>query len=195
MLVYEFTFQNFVFQTFNKKPLQDLFTVQQTHSDILLPYLSSSYNQEGDGIYANIGDPYSKPMAIKTADCLPIMTVSRNKVMMIHAGWRGLHQKILLNPLLKSDPPHFALIGPCISKDSFEVTVEFKDHFPDSPYFHQSSARLTFDLAGEATSQLLALNPQITIEIAGLCTYQNPKLKSYRRDKNADRNWNLCHIK
>lgn len=75
-----------------------------------------------------------EPLAILTADCLPVLfcTTDGRSVAAAHAGWRGLQAGVLeaaLNSL--QDPPAqvIAWLGPCIGKASYEVGGEVRDAF------------------------------------------------------------------
>jgi len=111
--------------------------VQQIHGvDIIEATEATSFpnNQRppGDAIYTRT----SSAIAVKTADCLPILIASAetNFVMAIHAGWRGLTSLILLHALSVyakfSNLDAIAIaIGPAISSNAFEVGSEVIEHF------------------------------------------------------------------
>ncbi len=69
-------------------------------------------------------DP-QKQLLIKSADCLPIIVTSssRKQIWAIHAGWRGVEQKITTHALHSSapDPSMKVYIGPHIQQNSFAV--------------------------------------------------------------------------
>jgi polyphenol oxidase len=69
-------------------------------------------------------DP-QKQLLIKSADCLPIIVTSslRKQIWAIHAGWRGVEQKITTQALrsFTPDPSMKVYIGPHIQQDSFAV--------------------------------------------------------------------------
>jgi YfiH family protein len=66
-------------------------------------------------------------IAIKTADCLPVIVCSPQTgiALGIHAGWRGVQQKIVSKCIsmlnLQNDPKLGIFIGPHIQLKSFEV--------------------------------------------------------------------------
>ncbi len=66
-----------------------------------------------------------KQLLIKTADCLPIIVTSSQcqQIWAIHAGWRGVEQKITTQALqsFTPDPSMKVYIGPHIQQDSFAV--------------------------------------------------------------------------
>ena len=77
------------------------------------------------------------PIAILTADCVPILICDSKKKMIavIHAGWKGAYKGII-NKVIKfyikkgSNLKNiFATIGPCINQKSYEVKKDFKYRF------------------------------------------------------------------
>ena len=132
-----------------------------------------------------------KRQAIKTADCLPILLIG-DKVAFVHAGWRGLQNKILTSSLLKNLNIKEIYIGPFI-KD-FEVQHNFKVEFSDAKNFYQKSNKLYFDLKKEAIDQLKNSYTEAKIDISPICTLNNTAYNSYRRNKTKTRNWNIFHL-
>ena len=76
-------------------------------------------------------------LGILTADCAPILIYDKKKevVSAIHAGWKGAYKGIIkkvVNFLIKtgsSTDDLIAVIGPCISKNKYEVQKNFKEKF------------------------------------------------------------------
>ncbi len=66
-------------------------------------------------------------LAVKTADCMPVIICSPQTgiSLAIHAGWRGVQQKIISKSItalnLQNDPRLGIFIGPHIQHHSFEV--------------------------------------------------------------------------
>lgn len=174
---------------YNDTPNEEVIHVKQTHSKIIIEYQGSSLTEtEADGI---ILDPKKYPkhqIAIKTADCLPVLFLGK-KIAFVHAGWRGLHNKILTHPLLNELHPKLIYLGPSIQE--FEVTDEFKKHFPNSLYFHESNGKLFFNLQKEAIDQLQKQYPKAKIIQSNICTLRDLNYNSFRRNKTQKRNWNV----
>ncbi len=188
-LLFQENFQKGVFEVFNDKPDFPVIEVQQTHSPDIIEYQGQNLEQiKADGI---IIDPVKYPkqiIAIKTADCLPILFIGK-KICLIHAGWKGLQNNILTHPLLQTCEIDTIFIGPSIYK--YEVTAEFQNHFPDNSHFHHKNDKLYFDLQKEAVSQLTKAHPEAYISESDICTFENSAYNSYRRDKTEIRNWNI----
>ena len=75
-------------------------------------------------------------LAIMTADCLPILlsTKTGEVIAAIHGGWRPLAQNIIKNTIKKmavSVDDIYAWLGPCISKEAFEIGTEVRALFLD----------------------------------------------------------------
>jgi copper oxidase (laccase) domain-containing protein len=178
------------FETWNTHPGVDLFEVKQVHgTDIATPETLAS---EADGIMVGLESPW-RPIAIKTADCLPIVVEGAQGVVMLHAGWRGLALGILRRPEVALVRPLRAFIGPAIHACCYEVSRDFRENFPKSPRsFIERDGKLFFDLRAEALAQLKELFPDLPVTSAEACTSCTPELHSYRRGKGTqDRNWNL----
>lgn len=146
---------------------------------------------EADGLMVLWKD-YTHPIAIKTADCLPMVIEGDKGVVCLHAGWRGLAAGILGQAEIETIVPQRVFIGPSIHNCCFEVTSEFKDHFPKSSNFRTEGSLLYFDLQTEARNLLRQKFPNLLVEISPICTSCNKDFHSYRRDKTlTERNWNL----
>ncbi len=163
-----------------------LATAKQIHSDRVLLVESPGFQGEGDALISNLP---GIGLAIRTADCLPILIADpRNRaVAAIHAGWRGVVSDIASKTIhsmchqFDSKPEDLVIaIGPGIGPCCFEVGPEVAVQF-------QLSGRTKVDLV-ETTCRQLRRNgvDQGQISSSGLCTYCNPELfESYRRDREA----------
>ena len=110
---------------------------------------------------------------------------------LVHSGWRGIQNKILLNSKILKIMPHTIFIGPSISSKAFEVTKEFFHNFPTSKNFINRNEKIYFDLQKEAINQLQSAYKDAKISRSEVCTFSNNKFNSYRRDNTKIRNWNL----
>lgn len=126
------------------------------------------------------------PLAIMTADCLPIVLFcsSTKRMAAIHAGWRGLLDGIIQKTLTSFEQTTTisAWIGPSISAAKFEIGEELLPRFIHYPNDVKASSnhKYTVDLTAIA-SQLLAEQGIDDCEISNICTYQNEQLFSHRR--------------
>ena len=179
---------------YTSKPEMSFTHLKQTHSCLLLPQDICQFGLiEGDGFL--LAQEKREPLAIKTADCLPIFILGKKGFSFLHAGWKGLANGIITQGAIQQLEPIYAYIGPSIRQNSFEVTEEFYQHFSSYPHrFLSKDGKHFFDLQNAARDMLKRLNPKMDIEDSGICTYDNRDFNSFRRDKNQERNWNILHF-
>lgn len=132
-------------------------------------------------------------LAIMTADCLPILLVSKSgdEIAAIHGGWRPLVANIITNTLEKMKTPAsdiYAWLGPCISQKAFEVGKEVRAMFVEqndcfgSAFTVQANGKYLADLHHIARLQLENIGIE-KISALPECTYTNTdKYYSYRKN-------------
>lgn len=63
-------------------------------------------------------------LAVRTADCAPVVLLGRAAVGVVHAGWRGLEAGVVAAAVeamaALGDPPPVAHLGPCIRPGCYE---------------------------------------------------------------------------
>lgn len=141
---------------------------------------------------------------VMTADCLPILLTDKQGscIAAIHAGWKGLADKIVSKTIQKMpvDPASLmAWIGPAISVRQFEVGQDVFDAFakqsPDNePFFYKQSSQVESNSQTSSNTKYLADLPGLVslemqklgltqIHKSNLCSYEEGSLfYSYRRD-------------
>ena len=180
------------FEVWTEKPSITLLHTHQTHSVNIVSKDECLTTTEADGMIFHQDEiPSQTALAIKTADCMPILLLGEQDCVFLHAGWKGLAVGILKQPQIAQIQPIYAFIGPSIHSCCFEVSEDFHHHFSGSPYFEQSGGKYYFNLQAEAYAQLQSQFPDLRIEIAPQCTCCDNTFHSYRRDKTSNRNWNL----
>lgn len=191
-LVYTHKLPCGVFETYNSKPNFQVLKCHQIHSAEILPLEQVSPTSKADGICSS---QLQQPLAVVTADCLPIALCGAAGVALVHAGWRGLAGNILAHERIKSLNPTYALIGPHISADNYEVQPDFLQNFPNgqSAFIHKDE-KIFFSQEIEAKRQLAELYGPITIESSNICTFNNSELHSYRENQTSLRNWNVLRM-
>lgn len=183
--LFSYSYEGVLFETYGKRPLlSQLLELRQVHGDIVS---RSKKERKGDGWAFPQKELKTLIPAIKTADCLPIWLVGEKYHYLIHAGWKGL-KKGILNI---DEPIEFALIGPSISAQSFEVQEDFYEHFPKSSFFQKVNERLTFDLKAYAMMKIQENFPLVRVVDSGICTFADSRFHSFRRDKTSLRNWSI----
>jgi YfiH family protein len=151
----------------------------------------------------------ARPLAIMTADCLPVVLADQAGTVLgaAHAGWRGLVAGVLENTLsaMRRQAPGAsawrAWIGPGIGPDAFEVGDEVRRAFVDrdagAAACFVPSARAGHwlaDLAGLAARRLARAGVS-QIESSGECTYrQADRYFSYRRQPRTGRQATLAWL-
>ncbi|MFG1500903.1 polyphenol oxidase family protein [Halobacteriovorax sp. XZX-3] len=187
-LLYQKKIGDFLFETYDDRPDFEFDEVKQIHSDIVVKTPTTN-SIEADGIVSKL--ELSQPLAIKTADCLPIAIIGKFGVANLHAGWRGVAQEIILNKEVKAIEPQIILIGPHISAVNYEVSEEFKQNFPNSQAFDMVEGRLTFSLEMEVKKQIAEHFPQAYVISTNICTFANLNYNSFRRNQTTKRNYNI----
>ena len=166
---------------------ENLATLKQVHSATCVPAGGRSGELgRGDAL---IEDTPGSVVAVKTADCVPILLVDerRRAVAAVHAGWRGTAALIApraveaMSARWGTAPADLhAAIGPGIGKCCYEVGPEVAVEFGG-----QGRARI--DLAGANRRQLIQAGVTAgRIYASNLCTMCRPtEFHSFRRDKEA----------
>lgn len=150
---------------------------------------------------ASVGEPVAdaavtrergRPLAILTADCLPVLfhDAEGEVVAAAHAGWRGLAAGVLERTVAAMDVPAgriAAWLGPCIGAASYEVGTEVREAFLVRDAGHAACFSPTrpghwlCDLAGLARRTLLSAGVG-RIDGGGFDTFTDARFYSYRRD-------------
>lgn len=171
-------------------------SMQQVHGNNVVAVTKKDIGKtikECDGLVTNSPDVI---LRISVADCLPIFFSSENVAGLVHAGWRGLDNKIiqktviLLNQKLKVKSENVSVyIGPHICQKHYEVKAEVSDKFNVYPKsILKQKNKLYLDLEWVAKEQLISLGIKAeNIKIDKDCTFENKKLKSYRRGDKSGR--------
>lgn len=134
-------------------------------------------------------------IAVKTADCIPILLydVRKHLIAAVHAGWRGTVGRIVEKTLrqMESEAEDLhAIIGPGISEESFEVGDEVYEQFMQADFPMQHLARKYPSRDGErwhinlkdANRWLLEQNGVRDIRVSDVDTMQSPLYYSARRE-------------
>ena len=137
---------------------------QQHSSKIYFVRKVSNKKLFGDGLVTNIKH---LAIGILTADCAPILFFEpkKNIIGVAHAGWKGAYKKIakkMINYFKKKGSKLndiFAVIGPCISQNNYEIKNDFKARFlkenrKNRKHFKIIKNKIYFDLKGYIFRQL-----------------------------------------
>lgn len=130
------------------------------------------------------------PMAILTADCLPIALASpsEGRLVLVHAGWRGLAAGVIEAGLRAFERPSGVLaaigpaIGPCHYEVGEDVALAVAAGSTEGARTERRDGRLFLDLPGTA-ARVLRGGGVRTIDRAEECTAcEESRFFSHRRD-------------
>ena len=120
------------------KKSKNIFLLHQIHSNKYV-FINKNFKFLKKKIKADaiITDQKKLPIAILTADCVPILLFDRKKkiIAAIHAGWKGAFKGIIkrvINFMIRKGCNKDNLIGalgPCIKQDSYNVRKDFMNRF------------------------------------------------------------------
>ena len=171
----------------NKKlDVNNVTDARQVHSSKVLFVMKPGTYHNLDGFITNKNSKLI--LVIKTADCIPMFIYDKvNKNYgIIHAGWKGIYNKIHLNIIdefikLGSNVKHLNIImGPSIKSCCYEISDNMKKYFDDKniitndkKYYLDLNNCIINDLRNEGIKN---------IKIDPTCTYEDKKCYSYRRN-------------
>ncbi|MCX8036230.1 MAG: peptidoglycan editing factor PgeF [Candidatus Sumerlaeia bacterium] len=138
------------------------------------------------GVDGLLTDVPNMPIAIRTADCVPlvIVDVRRKRIALVHAGWRGSFERIAEKAVGEmarrgSDPADLvAWLGPAILRDAYEVGAELAGRFRrEFPEWEEIADGRHLDLVLLNACQLREAGiPGAQIHAANYCTFRNRKV-------------------
>ena len=139
---------------------EKIFLLQQIHSNKII-YLNNKSSLKKIRLKADaiITDQKKLPIAVLTADCVPILLCDKKRKMIaaIHAGWKGAYKGILdkvIKFMINKGCQHnniIAAIGPSISVKNYEVKKDFEKKFlkknnQNQKFFKKKNSKIYFDL-------------------------------------------------
>lgn len=190
--------------------LEKIISVPQIHSNLVRTVddehagegVFKKYTLECDGY---ITERQGLPVAVKTADCVPILLEARDNennvigVSAVHAGWRGTADKIAkvtvdkLVALSVSVENIYVAIGPCIDECCYEVGNDFANTIEEKLGQNYEKLFVKTKENGTLYADLKGMNIEIlkscgvpleNIDVCSYCTCCNGELfYSHRRQK------------
>lgn len=180
---------------------RDLVCAKQVHSH-RIQYVTEKDKGKGAKVYTDaiadtdalMTDKKGVPLAIFTADCLPIFLYDpgRPAIGLVHAGWRSTKDGVasgavqLMQKLFKTDAAALrAGFGPSIRSCCYEVSKDFRGYFPGEVI--ERDNRYFLDLAQINKKQLCGLGvKEEHIFDSRICTFcRNEEFFSYRKEGEA----------
>jgi YfiH family protein len=168
--------------------------LRQVHgAEVVLAGDASASGAEAD---AAVTATPGLPLAVVSADCVPVALATRTAVAAVHAGWRGLAAGVLERAVTAvrgggDGGDVVAAVGPCIGPCHYAFGAEARDDL--ARRFGGSVAARTVD--GEPAVDLRALT-SVVLARAGVtdvdlslcsCTFELDRWFSHRRDGVAGR--------
>lgn len=197
--------------------INKIYSLHQVHGDSLIapendgPNLLSNGSSRGkfleelpleaDGWFLRISDHIGtgRGFAVKTADCLPAIILSRDYIALVHAGWRGLEKGILKRAVSLfdevGDDVRAVYLGPAADPKLYEVGREFNDYFrrEDFSPIEECDQCLYFDMYREAAFQMGECQLGDKVLTSTQSTMSSPQFYSRRREpKSVKRNFSLA---
>lgn len=175
---------------------------RQTHSDHIQYVSEAGRPDDTDAVFTDVP---GLCIAVKTADCIPVLLYDRHRrcVAAIHAGWKGTVQNIVGKTIIAMQSRGedlSAIIGPGISMESFEVGDEVYERFLIQRFPMEriarrwSSGKWHIDL-WDANRWILEQCGVKDIYTAGVDTMTSTLFYSARRETiNTGRNYNWIEI-
>ncbi len=153
------------------KKSKNIFLLHQIHSNKYV-FINKNFKFLKNKIKADaiITDQRKLPIAVLTADCVPILLFDREKkiIAAIHAGWKGAFKGIInkvINFMIKkgcSKDNLIGVIGPCIKQNSYNVRRDFMNKFikkdkKNKVFFKYKKDIIYFNLTSFIKSQLKSI--------------------------------------
>lgn len=150
--------------------------MRQVHGATVIEVAEPGVAGEGDAI---VTTRPGLPLAVRTADCVPVVVHGNEAVGVIHAGWRGLAAGVIESARdaleAEGSPAVRAAIGPAIGPCCYEVGDEVVEALGGRSTTTSSGSQ-SVDLWSEAARRLSGLE----VWRADLCTMCEEPFHSYR---------------
>ncbi len=153
------------------KNARKIFLVNQIHSNKFV-FINQHFKIKKKRVIADaiITNQKKLPIAVLTADCVPLLIYDKKKNMIaaIHAGWKGAFKEIIKRVIIfmvkkgckKNDIT--VAIGPCIKQKNYIVREDFQRKFikknkKNKFFFKKKKNTIYFDLSNFVKSQLKSI--------------------------------------
>lgn len=153
--------------------------VTQVHGSRVVRAVTPGLLGEADAIYTT---RQALPVAVATADCVPVVLEGDGFAAVVHAGWRGASAGVLTRTVAELTGAGLAVtraaIGPSIGPCCYEVGDEVAERFPE---FTRATTwgTTSVDIAGFLEDSL----GSVAVWRSQRCTFTDSELHSYRRNR------------
>jgi YfiH family protein len=157
--------------------------VRQVHGTTVVRASAAGDLGEADGIFTQTR---MLPMAVATADCVPVVIIGMTSRVIVHAGWRGVAAGVVRKAVHvmeeEGDRAYGAVVGPHIGPCCYEVGPDVVAAIGGHGAVTRSGS-LSVDLGAAIREQLGG------IDVGGdeMCTMHDPRFHSYRQDATTQR--------
>jgi len=170
--------------------IPQVFWRKQIHGDDVLLACKDACAQGYPDADAYMTDEKNLPIAIRTADCVPVFIFDPQKraIGLAHAGWRGVHKAIAVKTIQRMQDKFASrcydlkiVLGPSIRECCYQVGEEFRTYFP--AHVQTRQGHLYADMTAALRAQLLQAGVRKeNITDSGVCTCCDKNYFSFRRD-------------
>jgi len=178
-------------QKYSGVDISQVFWRKQIHGDDILIAQGGAKSVKGcPDADAYITNEKNLPIAIRTADCVPIFIYDEQHqaIGLAHAGWRGTYKAIGVKTVQRMQEKYSSqlsdlkvFLGPSIRQCCYQVGEEFRHYFPD--HVKDREGHLYVDIVGVNRDQLIKAGiPSENIVDSGICTCCDKNYFSFRRD-------------
>jgi hypothetical protein len=157
---------------------EDWATIRQVHGDAVLVATEPGCVGAADGLMTEVP---GLPLAVATADCVPVILEGAASTAIVHAGWRGIAARIIERTVDRmneiGDRALRVAIGPAIGPCCYEVgeeVIEALGGFEARTTWGAQSVDLAAAVAAQADG--------VEIWRSDLCTFTEQSFHSYRQD-------------
>tara|TARA_Y100000590_G_scaffold66415_1_gene71916 strand:- start:3164 stop:3742 length:579 start_codon:yes stop_codon:yes gene_type:complete len=158
----------------------DMCFMDQSHSDIFIE-VDKPGKYKADAL---ITKKRSLALVVLTADCMPVLICDDEKIGIIHIGWKGLENNIFYKTISSFNLQKLKVsIGPHAQKCCYEVKEDLETKF--SKHCLRIENKIYLDLSKEIKD--FCQENKLEIEVSNICTIENQKYNSYRRNKTQNR--------
>jgi len=151
--------------------------LHQVHGAAVLAAAAPGLQGEADALFTGHA---GLPLAVATADCVPVILEAETAVGIAHAGWRGVVAGVvpaLYEAMAEAGfRPSRAAVGPAIGPCCYEVGHDVAERFDPSRVGVTRRGTPGVDLAGAVADQL----PDTSVWSAAACTRCSGEFHSYR---------------
>lgn len=164
--------------------------VDQMHGSKISVATASGSLGRADGIVTSVAH---LPIAVTTADCVPLILRGHSSIAVVHAGWRGVSSGVVHNAVRtieeRGDSVVAAVIGPHIGSCCYEVGPEVVDAVGGHGAT-TTSGTASVDLAAAIKTQI----PTANTTVVDVCTMHDPRFHSFRRNATSHRQVTVAWI-